>query len=364
VKAGKQRPLPKDQRAGTALCLSGGGFRTALFHLGAVRRLNELGILPQIATVSAVSGGSLFAAFLAQHLRLWPTAPLPNDEWERRVGVPFRAFVSVNLGTRPVVLGLLRERSNAGINLMMSRLSERLTKMTLQELPEKPRFVFGASDLVTGRYRAFERTSEERWTVARVVAASSCTPGFYAPLHETDPELLALADGGVIDNSALEPVWRTHRILLVSDGSDGMAAAYPRWLMSAAVRSAFVAWNQLREMRTRWLLAGFLSGDMDGAYWAIDSSASHYPGRPPGYSAWMARDVLANVRTGYDVFSEAEIAALENHGYLLADAATRAHVPLLRTVDAPLNAPHPAWLAEPKVKEALRNSAGLVPPRF
>jgi NTE family protein len=364
VSAGTPRPLPKEERAGVALCLSGGGFRTALFHLGATRRLNELGVLPQIATVSAVSGGGLFAAFLAEHLRPWPTAPLPNEQWERRIGVPFRAFVSVNLGTLPVLLGFLRQGSNAGLDLMMSRLSERLTEMTLQQLPEEPRFVFGASDLITGRYRAFERTSEGRWTVARVVAASSCTPGFYAPLHGTDPELLALADGGVIDNSALEPVWRTHRILLVSDGGGGIAAAHPRWLMCAAARSAFVAWNQLREMRTRWLLASFLNGDMDGTYWAIDSSTSHYPGRPPGYSVWMARDVLANVRTGYDVFSEAEIAALENHGYLLADAATRAHVPQLRVVDAPLNVPHPAWLSEPKVKEALRNSAGLLPPRF
>jgi NTE family protein len=31
-----------------AVCLSGGGFRAALFHLGALRRLHELGILQKV----------------------------------------------------------------------------------------------------------------------------------------------------------------------------------------------------------------------------------------------------------------------------------------------------------------------------
>ena len=38
-------PLPKDERHGLGLCFSGGGYRASLFHAGAVRRLNELGIL-------------------------------------------------------------------------------------------------------------------------------------------------------------------------------------------------------------------------------------------------------------------------------------------------------------------------------
>lgn len=42
-----------------ALCLSGGGFRATLFHLGALRRLNELGDLSQSECFSSVSGGSI-----------------------------------------------------------------------------------------------------------------------------------------------------------------------------------------------------------------------------------------------------------------------------------------------------------------
>ena len=62
-------PLPKEDRNGVALCMSGGGYRAALFHLGALRRLDELGVLPKITTISSVSGGSIVNAFLATRLR-------------------------------------------------------------------------------------------------------------------------------------------------------------------------------------------------------------------------------------------------------------------------------------------------------
>jgi NTE family protein len=54
-------PDPPSQRRGIGLCLSGGGFRATLFHLGALRRLNELGLLshPDFLTLSSVSGGSI-----------------------------------------------------------------------------------------------------------------------------------------------------------------------------------------------------------------------------------------------------------------------------------------------------------------
>src|SRR5436190_4190633 len=50
---------------GIALCLSGGGYRAMVFHLGALLRLNEAGLLPKIKRVSSVSGGSITAGMLA-----------------------------------------------------------------------------------------------------------------------------------------------------------------------------------------------------------------------------------------------------------------------------------------------------------
>src|SRR6188472_3517952 len=51
-------------RDGMALCLSGGGYRAMLFHLGALWRLNEAGYLAKLNWVSSVSGGSITAGVL------------------------------------------------------------------------------------------------------------------------------------------------------------------------------------------------------------------------------------------------------------------------------------------------------------
>jgi NTE family protein len=51
------------------LCLSGGGFRAALFGLGVLRYLAEAGRLADVVAVSAVSGGSVAAAVVADR---WP----------------------------------------------------------------------------------------------------------------------------------------------------------------------------------------------------------------------------------------------------------------------------------------------------
>src|SRR5271167_4731149 len=50
---------------GIGLCLSGGGFRAMLFHLGAFIRLNEVGLLAKLDRVASVSGGSIAAGALA-----------------------------------------------------------------------------------------------------------------------------------------------------------------------------------------------------------------------------------------------------------------------------------------------------------
>src|SRR5947207_99975 len=84
-----------------ALCLSGGGYRAALFHLGALRRFNELGVLSKINTVSSVSGGSILAAHLATAVKPWPEPgqSLDPKQWQDQVENPFRRFVKRNILT-------------------------------------------------------------------------------------------------------------------------------------------------------------------------------------------------------------------------------------------------------------------------
>lgn len=94
----------REARDGIALCLSGGGFRASLFHLGAARRLHELGILERLTAISTVSGGSIFAGHLAQSLHdKGLNGRLAFNDFQKDVADPFRAFASRDMRTWPIL---------------------------------------------------------------------------------------------------------------------------------------------------------------------------------------------------------------------------------------------------------------------
>jgi NTE family protein len=387
---------PEKHREGIGLCLSGGGFRAALFHLGALRRLNELGILPRVRTISSVSGGSIISAHLATSLS-WPlTGPVPPEVWEEKVAAPFRAFTRKNLRTLPLIARFVLPwrwlRSSAVIESIIRRYRRGLRALgrPLTELPEAPRFVFCATDMAFGVNWIFERTRigdyqagyvippPREWTIAHAVGASSCFPPLFNPLpvridaglfkkgkfpkgKERDEHLsdLRLTDGGNYDNMGLEPVWKDHEIVLVSDGGGLFSASRDRGFIRRLLRYAEISDNQARAVRKRWLIASFDDDSektMAGTYWGIGSARKSYK-LDGGYSKEDASRIIARIRTDLDSFREAEIAVLENHGYELADAAIRHHLPeLVAGGSPPLNPPHPKWLDSGKMRKALRQS--------
>src|SRR6185503_19660348 len=110
-----------------------------------------------------------------------------------------------------------------------------------------------------------------------------------------------------------------------------------------------------RALRKRWLIAGFNQNTLDGTYWSVGSAPSRYEGAFPGYSKTLAREVIAEIRTDLDAFSDAEAAVLENHGYLLADAAIRRHAPaLLNEPSPPAVVPYPDWFPPARSEDAIR----------
>src|SRR3954466_1762547 len=89
---------------GTALCLSGGGYRAMLFHVGALWRLNELGFLPKLERVSSVSGGSIAAATLG---RRWGRLEFDEDGTARafsaEVVAPLRRLASTTIDRSSII---------------------------------------------------------------------------------------------------------------------------------------------------------------------------------------------------------------------------------------------------------------------
>jgi NTE family protein len=381
-----------------ALCLSGGGYRAALFHLGGLRRLNELGLLSQVDTISAVSGGSIIAAHLAERLRPWPAPGEVVADWETRVAAPFRAFASRNIRTGPLLRRFLPwnwPRSSISVHALERRYEAELTAMRLRDLPDRPRMIFCATDMAYGTLWTSEKSGVGNevagyvrpapdWSVARAVAASSCFPPIFGPLPidlapdqlkdgsaEPGPRRdrviagLRLTDGGVLDNLGLLPVLRDHRVFLVSNAGATFDYTPDSGLVWRLSRYRTIVTEQALQARKQWLLLNFQVGRMLGAYWGIDSAVSGYgdPGKP-GYSDRLVEDVISEVRTDLDAFSPAEIAVLETHGYRLAEAAVGRHLlgedgeapGLSVRREASLAVPHPGLQREDRVRHHLKDS--------
>src|SRR5215470_3301968 len=71
---------PAGSEKGVALSLSGGGYRAMMFHVGALWRLNEVGLLGKLTRISSVSGGSITAGYLGL---LWDKLQFKNGKTDR-----------------------------------------------------------------------------------------------------------------------------------------------------------------------------------------------------------------------------------------------------------------------------------------
>src|ERR1700694_5424734 len=110
------RVLPSDlslsqPSPGMALCLSGGGYRAMLFHLGTLWRLNELGLLKGLKKISSVSGGSITAGVLGlawKNLDFEVSGKAVN--FEQLIVSPIRALAGVTIDAGSILKGMLLPR--------------------------------------------------------------------------------------------------------------------------------------------------------------------------------------------------------------------------------------------------------------
>lgn len=342
------------------LCLSGGGFRAMLFHVGVIWRLNELGQLPKLARISSVSGGSITAGLLALK---WPrlgfgangVAGNLNDEFVE----PLRAFARETVDAWAIGLGALSPFHTISEEVQSAYRKYLFGDATLQDLPDTPRFIINATNIQTGalfrfckRYQGDYRIGlidRPRTPLALAVAASSafppvlspCSlevkPADFAPDDPTAPPVLKtpdfrseiiLSDGGVYDNLGLETVWKRCKTILVSDAGQKIAnEAHPAtdWARHA-VRVLDVVDNQVRSLRKRMLIAAYESKEREGAYWGIRTDIADYrlgTTLPCPHEKTLQ---LAAVPTRLAAMDDPTQERLINWGYAVCDAGMRAHV--------------------------------------
>ena len=362
--------------------------------MGGLRRLHELGILPKLAYVSSVSGGSIAAGFLARAIARAPAGVI--TDFDAEFARPLREFTRHNMRTPAILQRLLPWnwfRSDSGVRAIARAVRRALPDFHLRDLPAKPRFSFCAADMVFGVAWVFERETmgddqaghaapREEDDVARAVAASACFPPVFNPLRmrlnpatllggafaDPDPAHpvrdrlvrgIRLTDGGDYDNLGLEPVWQKAATVLVSDGGEPFVPQAQYGFFSLVRRYADILYEQVVSLRKRWLLSSFLAGELTGAYWGIGSDVRHFAASAPGYGDARTQDLIAHIRTDEDVFSDAEAMILQNQGYALADVAITTHAPDLVATPSDFREPFPEWnwTHAEEVTQALRRSS-------
>jgi NTE family protein len=370
ITAGSPHPIDQPEE-GIALCLSGGGYRAMLFHVGALWRLNELGYLRKLARISSVSGGSITAARLGL---AWSRLDFGLNDgvaaaFENLVVDPIRGLAGRTVD-RGAVLGGIFLPGSVSDKVTDAYREHLYDDATLQELPDTPRFVINATNVQSGALWRFSKPYMRDYRVGTIVhpqvelavavAASSAFPPILSPLRlevdasqygppepgedlHVEPYLsdVVLSDGGVYDNLGLETAWKRYKTILVSDGGGKMQPdPDPKddWARHA-LRVNEIIDNQVRSLRKRQVIDSFQRGVRTGTYWGIRTDVADYAvagALPCPHDQTLA---LAATPTRLARLDAVHQERLINWGYAVCDAAMRKHVDV--ALPAPAGFPYP-----------------------
>lgn len=384
------KPIEK----GIGLCLSGGGYRAMLFHLGALWRLQELRLLDPtpnaplfaslgpLARISSVSGGSITSALLGFR---WNEVQTSNPDPTTRIAAfkqhlvdPIRAMSEV------AIAGYDAKGAWEFIEAVIApgSVNDHVTKKyakhlygdaTLQSLPDLPWFAINASNLQSGSLWRFTKEYMWDWRVgkiekpklplARAVSASSAFPPVLSPaiLEFRDSDFVPnsggtgrdnlqrppfttrveLSDGGVYDNMGLETVWKNYQTVLVSNAGRpfGFEEKIPIDWVHQGSRVISVMDNQVGSLRKRLLVDSYEKHERTGTYWGIESDIANYRCDCKLNCPCEKTQILARVTTDLSKKSKNLQEQLINWGYAVCDAAIRSWV--APQLPAPAGFPYP-----------------------
>ncbi len=342
-----------------ALCLSGGGYRAMVFHIGSLWRLCDAGVLSRLSRVSCVSGGSITGAVLAL---AWPTlaaGAFSKAAFVDHVVKPLRRMASTDVDVESILVGMILPGVSVGDLVAREYRKVLFGTKTLQDLPDSPSFIFNAANVQSGALVRFSKPYIWDWRVGKVptphtelavaVGASSAFPPVLSPVtlkfkpsdfepssgaglqREPFTTRMVLTDGGVYDNIGLETAFKRCRTLLVSDAGGQMQALEDpaeNWA-SHSKRVLDMVDNQVRSLRKRQLLDAFTSTDpahrRAGAFWSVRSDIDNYQLADALAAPFDRAQELARIPTRLDSMPDNLQERLINWGYAITDAAIRKH---------------------------------------
>ena len=358
--------------AGMGLCLSGGGYRAMLFHLGTIWRLNELGLLSACNRISSVSGGSITSGWLGMQ---WDKL-----DWQGGVAQNFRELISDpicsladhTIDVKSGIIGILNPFGTISDSIIKSYKKHLYGDATLQDLPDdtqpgRPTFIINATNVQSGALFRFTRryiadyrvgqAASQPILLALAVAASSAFPPVLSPTRlklrkgtlqpvpgadlnrEPFTTDIMLTDGGVYDNLGLETVWKRCETVIVSDGGGQMkpeAAPHTNWAQHSLRINGLID-NQVRALRKRQVMASLVAGVRRGTYFRMRNDIREFSAPGTLNCPWTRTLELAATPTRLAQLPREVQRRIVNWGYALCDAAVRTH--FNQTLSAPRDFP-------------------------
>jgi NTE family protein len=350
-------PMDEKLEDTLALCLSGGGYRAMLFHLGTLWYLNDAGYLPKLDRVSSVSGGSITAGVLALQ---WKKLTFDGAGKATNFSVvidSIRKLASTTVDAGGVIGGILTPFTSISDRVIKSYRKIVFDNATLQDFPDRPLFVINATNVQTGSLFRFSKPLIGDWRIGKIlnprtgvaeaVAASSAFPPILSPArldfkHSQWTELntgecgrepfttrVVLSDGGVYDNMGIENPWKRCKRVLVSDGGGRYQPdenPHSDWARHALRINATID-NQVRSLRKRQVVKAFIDpkDDHSGAYWSMWTKPSDYPAVSKLAIGNDVAQSLAQTPTRLAALDAAKQERIINFGYGMAERAVRSY---------------------------------------
>lgn len=334
------------------LCLSGGGFRATLFHLGVIAALRAKNELSQIKRITSASGGSIVAAHLVLNWNRYNGTDTEFREAVVEITDFIRADVRGRILRRWFLLGWLSRFTRTR---QLIRYYDQLFKgKRLADLDGKgPELFITCASMSTGQLCWFNTNGLCRdclsgpvenlayvrmsfLSVATAVAASSAFPPMFPPVV-LDPRKLPrlkdafgggerLTDGGVFDNLGLRAALKfdDNHSILVSDASapfDQNSISNYRSIFGRTIRTTDILMSRIatleKEGNSKSPIPIIRYVDISTTIKSDDTFLPEDLLRLQGINVQPIpiQELIKNVRTDFDAFSTDEIRLIYLHGY-------------------------------------------------